>query len=505
MFPLSRKSWNRSEAGLIAITGVLLIALQWIGSAWTAEFDGYPDEAAQFVSGQMVRQFLVDLPLRNPVAWAGQYELHYPKVAVGHWPPGYYAAEAFWSLVFGPSRISAMSFQWALGLAVAAGICSLARSRLPWLVTCGIVILTVATPEFQRGLEQTMAELACLLCGVLFLHAMVRMLESPGPRTFLTVSLAIVAAILTKGTGGCLTPVPLFAWIADGRRIRIPSGKVLAAVLTAGALCLVAYPGAGAMVESGGMNFVLGWPVANIGKVAGWGFLVLALFGVRRRPLPLAAASTIVGALVFSFFVRAMNEPRHWIIVLPPILFLAGEAVAAAPRRTAPLLLVALLLFPWSLYRQRTAGYRDLFRHLPLPSRILISSGRGAEGEGACVAEVVILDRPFASFVMRGGKVLAESGWNGDNYRLLVSDRAGVARRLDELAVAEVILDTPGATAPPHHVLLRETLESNDSWQRCGESGNLKTWCRTVPPAFPRVPLEIEAAGYRFAEHLPGR
>ncbi len=39
---------------------------------------------------------------------------------------------------------------------------------LPWLITCGIGPFTIATPVFQQGLEQTMAELGCLLCGVLF-------------------------------------------------------------------------------------------------------------------------------------------------------------------------------------------------------------------------------------------------------------------------------------------------------------------------------------------------
>jgi len=52
--------------------------------------------------------------------------------------------------------------------------------------------------------------------------------------------------------------------------------------------------------------------------------LVLAGLGLRRNPLAILAASMIGSAVLVSFVVRAINDPRHWIIVLPSILLLAG-------------------------------------------------------------------------------------------------------------------------------------------------------------------------------------
>src|SRR5947207_10152479 len=99
----------------IAVIALALVTIQWAGGAWNAEFDGDPDESAQFVSGRMIWEYLTSFPRENPVAWAKQYYLHYPKVAIGHWPPGYHLAEAVWPLIFGSSRRSAMGLQWFTG------------------------------------------------------------------------------------------------------------------------------------------------------------------------------------------------------------------------------------------------------------------------------------------------------------------------------------------------------------------------------------------------------
>jgi hypothetical protein len=67
----------------------------------------------------MVYDYLAGVPKENPLAWAENYYLHYPKVAIGQWPPGYHVMEALWSLVWGrpeppPSGVA--------GAATAAGI-----------------------------------------------------------------------------------------------------------------------------------------------------------------------------------------------------------------------------------------------------------------------------------------------------------------------------------------------------------------------------------------------
>jgi hypothetical protein len=245
------------------------------------------------------------------------------------------------------------------------------------------------------------------------------------------------------------------------------------------------------------------WPVEQLGELAGWGFVALAALGLRREPLPILAGSMAGCAILVSVAVRAMNEPRHWIMVLPAILVLAGYAVTRLPRPVSALLLVpAVALFPWLWYHQTPSGCRQLIRQLHLPARMMVSSERGADGEGAWIAEVSIAERYPASLVARASKVLAESGWNGEDYKLQVQTPSAAARRLDELAIDVVVLDGPTAQAPPHHVLLGLAVTGNSTWSHCGSAQRLIAYCRAVPPAFPRKPLVLRAGGWDFEERV---
>ncbi len=486
---------------MVALCGVILWGMQYTGGAWTAEFDGYPDESAQFVTGRMVWEYMRDLPRENPVSWAGQYYLHYPKVAMGHWPPLYHILEALWSLVFGSSRISAMWLQWLLGLLSLTALYQLARPRLPLAITCGIVLFAMATPVFQRGLEQTMSELCLLFFSLLFLGGMVRLVET-SDASFSLLLFSFLAAALTKGTAVCLLPVPVLALLAAGKRPKLPFSRLQIAVLGLTlVLCLLFFLSTTNVVYWGGMTASMPWPILSFFGLAGVGFPLLALAGCRREPLPIVSMSMIASAILVSTVVRAMNEPRHWIIVLPSLLLLAGCAVARLRLPIALLMLgAAALFFPWLRYRQTPAGYGDLLSQIHLPGRMLISSGRG--GEGAWIAEVCLAERYPASLVARASKVLAQSGWNGENYRLLVHSPEEVRRRLDELAIDTVVVDAPFFPFPPDHQLLEETVGNGSGWRVCCRAKNLIAYYRLKPPAYPREPLALSAGPWRFQERI---
>jgi hypothetical protein len=496
---------DRLFFSVVATIGLALALLQSAGGAWDAEFDGYPDESSHFVTGRMIWEYLTTFPRENPISWAGQFYLHYPKVGLGHWPPGYHIAEALWSLVFGSSRISAMGLQWFVGVAALTSLYMLVRPRFPLAVTSGVLFFACATPVFQQGMEQTMSDLSSLVCGVLFMHAMVRLLERPNPFASYFVLLAFMAAVVIKGTAMCLVPVPFVALLPDKRRIRVRLGWHALAAFSVLAICLVGYLSTTNVLYWGGIGMATGmpWPISNLGALAGWGFIALAVCGLRREPLSLVAGSIAVCTVIVSFAVRAMNEPRHWIIVLPPILVLSGYTLTHLHRSVAALLILpAVALFPWSWYHQTPGGYRALVRQLHLPARMLISSARGGSGEGAWIAEVSIVERYPASLVARSSKVLAQSGWNGEHYKLLVETPAAVARRLDELAINVVILDDPSAQEPPDHALLGLAVTGNSAWNRCGSAKKLIAYCRARPPAFPRKPLVLNAGGWHIEERI---
>jgi GT2 family glycosyltransferase len=502
-----RRLWTAA-----ATIGLVLATLQITGGAYRAEFMGHGDEAAQFVSGLMVYDYLATLPRGNPIHWAGQYYLHYPKVAIGHWPPGYQAIEGLWWLILGPSRTTAMLLQWLIGVVALTVLYRLCRPALSLPIAAMILALTMAAPVFQESLQQTMADLCCLLWSVLLMQATVRLVEKQDRTAMFLVALWLVAAALTKGTAICLIPVPLLALVAGGRPFRVPIP-----LAAAGAGCLLAagpwYLAMGGVQAWGGMSFDVPWPGGLIGHLAGWGFLALAvlglvllglaLLGLRRQPLALAAGSVMVCTLGVSLVVRAMREERHWIIALPAILIMSGMAVSRfrRPWVAASLLLPALALFPIRRYRQTPSEFGHLLQRLARPSRMLVSSA--GWGEGGWIAVSSLEEQRPASFIVRATKVLAETGWSGEGYRLVTTTPNAVSRRLDELDVDVVVLHTPLHLHPrPHHTLLQDTMRTDPAWNPCASAHDLQAYCRVRAPQVPRQPLHLSVYGWDFAERI---
>jgi hypothetical protein len=94
------------ELFLFASFLAIVIALQWASGAYQAEFGGYPDEPAHYVTSLMVHDYIVGLHWGSPLQFAVDFYRHYPKVALGHWPPFFYIVQALWMLLFSVSRTS---------------------------------------------------------------------------------------------------------------------------------------------------------------------------------------------------------------------------------------------------------------------------------------------------------------------------------------------------------------------------------------------------------------
>jgi hypothetical protein len=299
--------------------------------------------------------------------------------------------------------------------------------------------------------------------------------------------------------------VPVVALLASRQRIRIPLGWLAAA----GAIFLLPTGWylwmMGGIRAWGGISTRVPWfGAAIIGHLVGWGFLGLAVIGLQRKPLALAAGSVVACTLGVSFIVRAMREDRHWIIALPAILVLAGLGISRVRNSlaVAALLVLALLLFPYTWYRQSAFGYADFVRQLHRPARMLISST--AKGEGGWIATTSLAEKRPGSFIVRASKVLSEEGWNGDGYRLLTGTREAVLQRLDELALETVILDSPPhQVLRPGQALLADAVDGSAAWRPCVSSGELIAYCRVSAPKFPRQPLRLRIYGWDFEERIP--
>lgn len=312
--------------------------------------------------------------------------------------------------------------------------------------------------------------------------------------------------LLVKGTGACLPPAFLVACLVAGRWRWLADRKALVAVGVSLGLPALWYTfqqfWTGNVARWAGVGTPGSWGIASLVALAGPGLLTLAALGAwvgarRRDPLVTACSALLLAVVFTSFFMRAMNEQRHFLLVLPAILLLSLVVVLRlwAWRRVAAGAAVAagLLLFPWTRYVQYPEGFSALAPGLRQPGRMLVSAASGHD-EGPFIVVASLRERRPGSVIVRASKVLAQSDWSGGRYRLLVSDRAGVAFILDRYGLDTVIVAglSPAPAGPPHHQLLLETLAGHPSWKLCGTSGDISMFCRTQPPQVPREPLQID-------------
>jgi glycosyltransferase involved in cell wall biosynthesis len=500
----ARDPWFPAVIAVLAF--VIFGVIQIGGGALTAEFNGYPDESAHFMTGLMIRDYLLAWPWSHPVRFAEQYYLHYPKIALGHWPPLFYLLEAAWWLFLSPSRLSALLLVGGIGLAAAIVLYRMARAVVSAPAALCVSLALIAAPAFQLSVARVMSDGLSLLFGALFLNALVRFLRDDSPWIVAELGLWSMLALLVKGTGACLPLGFLLASLMSGRWGWLASRKALIT-----AVIFLAPPALwyacqqvwmGGIAAWAGVMTPLPWGIASLVALAGPGLLALAALGAwigarRRDPLVTASSALLLAVIFASFFIRAMNEQRHFLLVLPATLLLGLMAVRRLRSWNALAAGVAvmggLLLFPWTRYVQHPEGFSALAPGLRQPGRMLVSAASGHD-EGSFIAVASLRERRPGSVIARASKVLAQSDWNGGRYKLLANDRAGVASILDRYGLDTVIAAglSPGPAGPPHHQLLLETLAGHPSWKPCGTSGDITMYCRTQPPQVPREPLQID-------------
>lgn len=492
----------------MALFTAIVAGLQVYGGAYQAEYNAHADEAAHFVSALLVRDYIGQWPPPDPLPWAARYYIHYPKVGIGQWPPGYYISQALWWLVFPVSRASALWLHLAMTQLGMVFFYLLARRIQPGWPPVVAGVLLWWTRIVQESYETLLSDLFALVAALAVLWLLTRLIEGPGTRRLLGVVGGLGWALAIKGTGVALLAAPLLALAASGRGSRLRPLRAVAifaglGTVVAGAY-LWQYRGSMETIRIwAGLTTRIPWRIDLLPDLAGIGCLVLAGIGLvaaaqRRQPAVVAAAAVLLSLVGSSYFIRAIREPRHWIAAVPAILLLNlaayGWLQSRWPRLTPVAALLALSTFPFSVFRQQPEGFRELASQLPLPARMLVSASVGW-GEGPWIATVALGEARPASTIARATKLMAATSWNGDRYQLLVHSDEDVDRLLDEAALDIVVLHNAPEGVPnqmPHHALLRGYLERRQTWKRCAQVRTLEAYCRTNPPRFARKPLQID-------------
>jgi hypothetical protein len=500
----------RTALVAIGLLGMVVL-LQLKSGAYRSEFGSHPDEPAHVVTGLMVHDYLVGRDWSEPMQFAENYYLHYPKVAFGHWPPVFYLVQSVWMTMFGVSRVALLLLMASLSTALAMMIHQVGRRymALPLALTGALVF--VALPLVQWLTASIMTEIlgSLLIFGASVAFA--RYLEAKRLYRY-ALAFAILAslAILTKGTGLLLAMmVPfcmLFARRLDclGRLSWWLSAGVVAILCAPFYLLTMGMQREGMMYELFSIAFV---PTAvrfysmSLVQNASIGVSALALVGIVNRiivplwqkseiqPTYAAMGGLLVSVWVFHVFVPCGLADRHLLPSLPAIVLFMADGLhclqrqierlpSLSSRMAAALVSILVILYiligfksyhkDWHVYDEvalvldQEEGLKD--------SIVMISSD--ARGEGTLIAEMALIDdRRPSRYVLRASKMLAKSNWTGTQYQKRFESPADIMDYLQKIPVGALVVDTsidPGRTVE-HHQQVRDVVHMfSDKWQLVG-------------------------------------
>lgn len=520
----------------------LVLALQFRSGAYESEFGAHPDEAAHVVTGLMVHDYLVGRDWMTPMRFAENFYVHYPKVALGHWPPVFYMVQASWMLFFGASRIALLLLMAGTCTSLAMVVYRVVRRNLGMPLAVAAAAVFVVLPVVQMSTADIMTENLVALFAFAATIAFARYLEAGRPyRWSLAFATLASLAIMTKGSGILLALLPpfclLFARRLDclGRPSLWLSAGIVATACLPFYLMTLEMQRNGMQHESFRASFVpiaaqfYGTSLVNIATV---GAFSLAMIGVADRiimplwrktgaqPIFAAMGGLLISVWGFHVVVPCGLEPRHLLPALPPlVLFMAagmhwiGRQIGRTSHRAtltvellAGVLVILHVLTGVSPYHKAWRGYgeciRDLVRKGDESSVLMISSD--SSGEGMMVSEGALSDRHRPSrYVLRASKMLAKDRWSGGQYQKHFDSPARIDEFLEKTRVGVLLIDTSidPENAPEHHRQLlsmvrmfpaRWRLQSNYDITRNGTLHHGGICSYHLEGLDPDAPLEIE-------------
>jgi hypothetical protein len=470
----------------IALWGIFFgttVLLQFLAGSYHSEFSGYPDESAHYVTSLMFRDFIAGLDYSEPVKFATDYYAHYPKVAIGHWPPFFYTVEGIWMLLFSTSRTSVM-----LGLAMFTTFLAwltytFIKRRFGWKAGALAGLLLICLPLVQRYSDEVMSE--TLLTIVSFAAALYfgRYIETQRWQDSALFGLFASLAILTKGSGWDLALIPPVALLLT-RQFKLLARwtfwlpAVIVVVLCAPWQWMTM--GLANQGWNGGDHPTLGYTTHALKGYApvfvnllGWGLTPLVLVGLaitivvpyfkkNVEPAWAATFALIPAAWIFHSVVPVGVEDRKMIIAVPAmiaLLFAGGFWVARRfqwnPAIVAAAAILIFALQQFSLVSEVHYGYIEAARYISgrkdlQNARILISSER--DGEGMLTSELAMADPVRTGHkIFRGTKVLSKTDWDGNVFACLYQTPDALMQYLQQDQIGIVVSDTLPPFSPFQH------------------------------------------------------
>ncbi|WP_322965036.1 ArnT family glycosyltransferase [Sphingomonas fuzhouensis] len=469
--------------GAAVMLGLASLVLAWAMGGITGSFLG-PDESAHYVNTLFLADWLrAGLP--SPMGFARDYYVHYPKLSIGHWPPGWYALLAPGFALIWPSPLAAAMFSaFVAGLPCVLVLWGLARTGHPRVGLAAAFAMLLSPLVIESAQSFLLDQPVALVVG-LGAIAWLRAAERPGWGRFLLFGALAAFAPLVKGNGALIALVPAIE-ILLARRWHLLRDRRLWAVAAATLLVVAPWYYVSFRISAGGFNYAPGaayaWLALSTNSAAlvddlGWVGLVLAIAGIgmgwrdaQARPVVRLAVAVIVATLAFQSIVPVALDPRYMLpaipwMVMPIALTLVlvwrrgGQGrVAAGMLAVAASIAPVMTLIPMAPKRDMAApAIVAAMRDAP---GIWLVDGR-AGGEGAIIAEAAYQDRGSRRlWTARASQWLSGSDFMGHGYHLIAHDPAEAAAILDRIGTAgAVIVRDRARDAYPHSAVLRHLVQ----------------------------------------------
>ena len=478
--------------------------LQNVGGAYVADFSGYPDEPAHYVTGLMAHDYLATFPWGAPLPFARRFYAYYPMLGIGHWPPLFYLTQALWTLLAGTSKASILLLMAGLAASTATILFRHWRMRFGTVTSGFLALAFLATPVVQELSRMVMAEMLLAMFLMLAVLAYHRYLVRPQLREATYFGLFSAAAILTKPNGLALALLPMFSMAVTRRVDLMKRASFWLPALIVAVLCGPWYLLTADMAREGwsasyDASWLLRHPVtenaAYLFAAAGMPVFLLAVFGILYvlwpgSPNSVATDHAVMIALlasivVFHSLVAPVREARHLIPAVPVLLSFSAVAVAAIAGRIgvstrrqpwlvsgfAAVTAAGLLLMGARTPQKLRTGVDLAVHHIlarPHASESVLVSSEAA-GEGIFIAELAGRERRPGHRVLRASKVLSTSNWDGSRYRPVYRTAEDVGEYLAAADIRIVVVDvSTGANGSSllHHQQLVGALRGSGGWRK---------------------------------------
>lgn len=499
-------SWRLDVLVFVAILA-LVVATQVLGGAYNSEIGGHPDEPAHYVTGLLIHDYIANGFPHAPMAYAKDYYDHYPKVALGNWPPVFHVTQAAWEFLFSESNTSLLILMAVTAALLATTLFHILQEEFGALSAAAGAIFLVLISLIRAHSMMIMLDITFALYCLLAIYFFGRFLDTEKTRNALLFGLFAAIATMTKGTGVALAIVPPVTLVLTGKwhLLRSP-GLWLSAVIVA----VLAGPWTWAFNEvarSAWAHTELTWGFftwaavfypTELAKAVGLMGLAFAIYGAfvklgtaekRRKVAGIwpAAAALAAGLPLFLMVTPAGGEERYLMPTLAPITMFMIAGISAAANRFVPpsrhpllwtgaLVLVLALSNATVSATKHFSGFNDIASTLlsrpdTKEKPLLIVSD--AVGEGQFIATLAMRDahRPTLT-VRRGSKLFAEATWTGRDYKQTVNTPEELMKTLTEQNIGLVVVDNAVPSPLPHVRLVQRVAELEPAHLKLVQAAN---------------------------------